>query len=155
MRQKLVEADLVECVLGLGPNLFYNSAMEACVVICASQKLANRKGKILFIDAHDHVRREKTMSYLLPQHQERIFAAFQSFENIDSFSYVGNKNELENNAFSLSIANYVQRTNSVEQNDEALSLALQWKQWERNAGEFWEKMESLTLKIDKLLEESS
>jgi type I restriction enzyme M protein len=29
-----VEADLVECVLGLGPNLFYNSPMEACVVFC-------------------------------------------------------------------------------------------------------------------------
>ena len=34
MRRKLIEADLIECVLGLGPNLFYNSPMEACVVIC-------------------------------------------------------------------------------------------------------------------------
>ena len=33
MRRKLVELDLLECVLGLGPNLFYNSPMEACVVI--------------------------------------------------------------------------------------------------------------------------
>ena len=32
MRRKLVESDLLECVLGLGPNLFYNSPMEACVV---------------------------------------------------------------------------------------------------------------------------
>ena len=31
---KLVEIDLLECVLGLGPNLFYNSPMEACVVVC-------------------------------------------------------------------------------------------------------------------------
>ena len=28
LRRKLIEADLVECVLGLGPGLFYNSAME-------------------------------------------------------------------------------------------------------------------------------
>ena len=34
MRRKLLEADTIECVLGLGPNLFYNSPMEACVVIC-------------------------------------------------------------------------------------------------------------------------
>ncbi|MCC7566181.1 MAG: SAM-dependent methyltransferase [Methanomicrobiaceae archaeon] len=32
MRRKLIEADLIECVLGLGPNLFYNSPMEACPV---------------------------------------------------------------------------------------------------------------------------
>ena len=40
MRRKLVEVDLVECVLGLGPNLFYNSPMEACVVVCRSRKPA-------------------------------------------------------------------------------------------------------------------
>ena len=38
MRRKLIEADVIECVLGLGPNLFYNSPMEACVVICRTAK---------------------------------------------------------------------------------------------------------------------
>ena len=51
MRRNLVESDLVECVLGLGPGLFYNSAMEACVVICRSQKEESKRGKILLIDA--------------------------------------------------------------------------------------------------------
>jgi type I restriction enzyme M protein len=41
MRRKLVEADWVECVLGLGPNLFYNSSMESCVVVCRSRKPAS------------------------------------------------------------------------------------------------------------------
>ena len=45
MRRKLVEADVIECVLGLGPNLFYNSPMEACVVICRTQKPAERAGQ--------------------------------------------------------------------------------------------------------------
>jgi type I restriction enzyme M protein len=46
LRRKLIEADLIECVLGLGPNLFYNSPMEACVVFCRSkkQKKARRQG---------------------------------------------------------------------------------------------------------------
>ncbi len=47
MRRKLVEADLVECVLGLGPNLFYNSPMEACVVVCRTKKPPKRRGKVL------------------------------------------------------------------------------------------------------------
>ena len=51
MRRKLIEADVVECVLGLGPNLFYNSPMEACVVICRAAKPKARKGRILFINA--------------------------------------------------------------------------------------------------------
>jgi len=38
MRRNLIEADVIECVLGLGPNLFYNSPMEACVIICRMNK---------------------------------------------------------------------------------------------------------------------
>jgi type I restriction enzyme M protein len=38
MRTKMVEQDWVEAVIGLGPNLFYNSPMEACVVVCNRRK---------------------------------------------------------------------------------------------------------------------
>ena len=47
MRQKIVADDVVEAVIGLGPNLFYNSPMEACIVICRSQKPPDRAGKVL------------------------------------------------------------------------------------------------------------
>ena len=44
MRRTLLESDLVECVLGLGPGLFYNSPMEACVVVCRRHKPRARRG---------------------------------------------------------------------------------------------------------------
>ena len=53
MRQKWVDHDVIECVLGLGPNLFYNSPMETCIVVCRMNKPPERKGKILFINAVD------------------------------------------------------------------------------------------------------
>mgnify|MGYP002682346669 CR=1 FL=1 len=49
MRAKMLELDWVEAVIGLGPNLFYNSPMESCVVVCNRRKPAARKGKVLFI----------------------------------------------------------------------------------------------------------
>ncbi len=88
MRRKLVESDLLECVLGLGPNLFYNSPMEACVVICRTQKPADRQGKILFIDAVHEVARERAQSFLKPEHQERILAAYQAFADEPGFATV-------------------------------------------------------------------
>ena len=51
MREKLVRGDYVECVIGLAPNLFYNSPMEACIVICRMNKTTDRRGKVLFINA--------------------------------------------------------------------------------------------------------
>ena len=80
MRQKLVNADLVDCVLGLGANLFYNSPMEACVVICRNNKPAKRRGQVIFIDAVNEVTRERSMSYLKPEHQGRVADAYHAFK---------------------------------------------------------------------------
>jgi type I restriction enzyme M protein len=40
MRRKMIEEDLVECVIGLGPNLFYNSPMEACLLITTNLRVS-------------------------------------------------------------------------------------------------------------------
>lgn len=60
---KMIEQDLVECVIGLGPNLFYNSPMEACLLITKTNKANNRKGKILFINAVHEVKQEKQLAF--------------------------------------------------------------------------------------------
>ena len=64
MRINLVESDLVECVIGIGKNLFYNSPMEACIVICRTNKDRSRRGKVLFINAKHEVTRKNAQSYL-------------------------------------------------------------------------------------------
>ncbi len=57
MRAQMVDQDWVEAVIGLGPNLFYNSPMESCILVCNRRKPAARKGKVLFIDALNEVTR--------------------------------------------------------------------------------------------------
>ncbi len=107
MRQKLVEADLLECVLGLGPNLFYNSPMEACIVICRTAKPTERRGKVLFINAVSEVTRERSMSYLKPEHQERIAKAYYAFIDIPGFAHSATLDEIRLNDWNLSIPLYV------------------------------------------------
>jgi type I restriction enzyme M protein len=88
MRRKLIEADLIECVLGLGPNLFYNSPMEACVVVCRTQKPKARRGKILFINAVNEVTRERAQSFLTDEHLQRIVRAYQDFHDEPGFTRI-------------------------------------------------------------------
>jgi type I restriction enzyme M protein len=107
MRQKLVDADLVDCVLGLGANLFYNSPMEACVVICHNNKSAKRRGKVIFIDAVNEVTRERSMSYLKPEHQARIADAYHDFKDVEGFAKVASLDEIYTNDGNLSIPLYV------------------------------------------------
>src|SRR3989454_992959 len=103
MRRKLVESAMLECVLGLGPNLFYNSPMEACIVICRTRKPADRQGKILFIDAVHEVARERAQSFLKPDHQQRILAAYQAFADDPGFAKIATIAEVLQEDGNLSI----------------------------------------------------
>ena len=122
MRRQLIEADLIEAVLGLGPNLFYNSAMEACVVICRSKKPKGRKGKILFIDAVNEVTRERAQSFLAPAHIDRIVTAYRNFRSEDGFTSVATLDEIAAKLNNLNMPLYVKRAVSAAEPD--LSSAL-------------------------------
>jgi restriction endonuclease S subunit len=108
MRQKLIEADLIECVLGLGPNLFYNSPMEACVVICRNNKPKDRKGKILFVNAINEVTRERAQSFLTNDHIERITATYRAFADETGFAKIATLADVRSRKHSLSIPLYVE-----------------------------------------------
>jgi type I restriction enzyme M protein len=112
MRRKMVEEDLVECVIGLGPNLFYNSPMEACLLITTTNKAPNRKGKVLIINALKEVKQEKSISYLEEKHIKRIFDAYHRFEDEEGFCKVVTNEEVCEKKGSLNIAQYVSNVNA-------------------------------------------
>lgn len=107
MRRKLVEHDVIETVLGLGPNLFYNSPMEACVVICRMKKSRKRKGKIQFINAVNDVTRERAQSFLTDAHIARIAAAYQSDDDAPEFSRFVPMEDIRAQQHNLSIPLYL------------------------------------------------
>ena len=107
MRRKLVQSDLVDCVIGLGPNLFFNAPMEACIVICRTNKELKKRGKVLFINAVKEVTRKNAQSYLEDAHIEHITAAYRAFENEENYAKVATIEEIESQDFSLNIPLYV------------------------------------------------
>ncbi|MEK6408335.1 MAG: class I SAM-dependent DNA methyltransferase [Acidobacteriota bacterium] len=121
MRRKVVEADLIECVLGLGPNLFYNSPMEACVVICRTNKLKARRGRILFINAVNEVTRERAQSFLTDDHLERIVAVYRKFETQPGFARVATLDEIRAKESTLSLPLYVAGSSAVNSVGEAVA----------------------------------
>lgn len=107
MREQLVRSDKVECVIGLGANLFYNSPMEACIMICRMTKRPERRGQVLFINAINEVERKNAQSYLEDRHIKRIADAYKNYCNEDNFAKVATIRDIEDNNFSLSIPLYV------------------------------------------------
>ncbi|WP_295435618.1 class I SAM-dependent DNA methyltransferase [uncultured Thiodictyon sp.] len=153
MRRKLIEADLVDCVLGLGPNLFFNSPMEACVVLCRTSKPPQRQGRILFIDALEAITRERAYSFLKPEHQRRIADAYQAFAEVPGFAAVATRAAVAVGDYSLSIPLYVKRGKPANgAAPDGRSLAAVWADWEAEGEGFWQQMDALVDTLDVLCE---
>lgn len=110
MRKKLVESDMIDCVIGLGPNLFFNAPMEACVVICRTKKEAKKCGKVLFINAVKEVTRKNAQSYLEEQHIAHIASAYENYADEEGYAKVATLQDISDNDFSLNISLYARGT---------------------------------------------
>ena len=132
MRTNLIKSDLLEAIIGLGPNLFYNSPMEAMIMVCNRNKSDGMKGKILFINAVNEVVRKNAESKLEPQHIEKISKAF--FEKIDEEHFckvVDNQTVLDNGS-NMTISLYAMP--KIER-EEVLSLSESLSKWNDVSGE--------------------
>ncbi len=155
MRCRLIEMDLLECVLGLGPNLFYNSPMEAFVLVCRSVKPAERQGKILFIDAVKEVAREQAQSFLKQEHQSKILDAYQSFADQPGFAAVITNEETLAQSGNLSIPRHVKKAPNPKSEGSTQSLSDAWLSFEDEGSEFWTKMDSLVELLDGVVAEEA
>lgn len=142
MRRKMIESDCVDCVIGLGANLFYNSPMEACLLICRTKKSAERKGKILFINAVDEVKKDKTISTLEDHHIDKIFKAYKEYKNIEGFAKVVSNEDILKNGATLNISQYVSRL-EVKDNPPKQSFKALYAEWEQNRNELHNALEQL------------
>ena len=106
MRTNLIKSDLLEAIIGLGPNLFYNSPMEAMIMVCNRNKSDGMKGKILFVNAVNEVVRKNAESKLEPQHIEKISKAFFEKKDVEHFCKVVDNQTVLDNGSNMTISLY-------------------------------------------------
>ena len=109
IRKLLLEQDMLEAVIGLGPNVFYGTQLAACVMVFKQNKSADKKGKVLFIDASDQVRVGRAQNFLEPKHVQQIYDWYQGYKDVENHVKVASKADLEENDFNLNIPLYVEK----------------------------------------------
>jgi type I restriction system adenine methylase HsdM len=119
VRTAMVESDLLEAVVGVAPGLFYNSAMEAVVLVLRADKPESRRGRVLFINAKDQFYREGKLSFLNPMHQNRMLDAYRAFESVDGFAEVATLPEIAASGYSLAVPLHVAGVASTRSEDDA------------------------------------
>ena len=122
IRKELLEQDMLEVVVGLGPNIFYGTQLAACVLVFKKKKEATKKDKVLFIDASDQVRVGRAQNFLEPNNVNQIFDWFTSYQDVENYVKVASKADLEENDFNLNIPLYVEKI--IEDNLPSVEEAL-------------------------------
>lgn len=127
LREHLVKKDLIECIIGLGPNLFYNSPMEACIIICNTHKSPDRAEKIMFINAVNEVIRKNAESYLTDEHIKKIANAFFDYTESEGFCTIVQNTDILKENSTLNISYYVSAGTSSLLNISLEDALLEWE----------------------------
>ena len=127
IRKKMIEADLLEAVIGIGPNLFFNATMEACIYICRSNKPVDRRNKIMFINAVKEVTRRNGESFLEEQHIQKIVDAYNGYVDVENFCSVVDKEAVAAYEYDLSVQKFA--FIPTEQNQMLISTDVAYSAW--------------------------
>jgi type I restriction enzyme M protein len=113
-RQGYLEDDLLEAVVSLPGNLFYNTSSPGCVLIFNKAKPSDRQGKVLFIDASSEYEEGKAQNFLRTKHMDKIEKAFNGFIDVEKFASVVDLEKIKKNDYSLNVPIYVNTTEDEE-----------------------------------------
>ena len=120
IRKKIIEHDLVECVISLPEKLFYNTSAPGAILVFNMAKSEKSKNRILFINAsnlfgkHKEIRR---LNQLYPEHIDKVISALESFETIEGLAAVRSKEEILKQDGNLNVTLYVSQINDEEKID--------------------------------------
>ena len=104
IRQRLIEENLLEAVVGLPTNLFFGTGIPAAILLFNKAKDHN---DVLFIDASKEYQEGKKQNKLRTEDIDHIAITYQKFETVDKYAYRASLEEIEENDFNLNIPRYV------------------------------------------------
>lgn len=111
IRQRLLERDLLEAVVGLPPNLFYSTSIPACLLIFRDQKPAERKDNVLFVDGSARFDKGKNQSVMSEGDVKTLVEAYRTGKDPDGDGGAEVRlvpfEEIESNGFDLNIGRYI------------------------------------------------
>lgn len=114
IRQKLIEENLLDVVIGLPEKLFYGTGIPAAVLVFRKHKTDD---KVLFIDASRDYQDGKNQNLLREADLQRILDTVDARESVDKFAYLANPAEIVENDYNLNIPRYVDTFEEEEEID--------------------------------------
>jgi len=107
IRKAVVEADLIEGVVALPPNLFYNTGAPGCLIIINKNKSEDLENKVFFIHAEKEYEEGKAQNFLKYEHIDKIVKVYRKKEEVEKFSAIIDLEEIKENDYNLNVSRYI------------------------------------------------
>ncbi|WP_267531067.1 type I restriction-modification system subunit M [Acinetobacter oleivorans] len=104
IREKLINENLLDAVIGLPEKLFYGTGIPAAILIFKKQKSDD---SVLFIDASREFKSGKNQNNLTEENIAKIIATYRARESVDKYAYLATLQEVKDNDYNLNIPRYV------------------------------------------------
>ncbi|WP_192455558.1 type I restriction-modification system subunit M [Acinetobacter oleivorans] len=104
IREKLINENLLDAVIGLPEKLFYGTGIPAAILIFKKHKSDD---SVLFIDASREFKSGKNQNNLTEDNIAKIIETYRARENVDKYAYLATLQEVKDNDYNLNIPRYV------------------------------------------------
>ncbi|MBI5193819.1 MAG: SAM-dependent DNA methyltransferase [Nitrospirae bacterium] len=114
VRKWFVENDIMEGVLYLPENLFYNTSAPGIILFLNKLKPADRKNKLFLVNASKEFAKGDPKNYITEEGIGKIASAFLKWEEIEKFSRIVTKEEIVRNDYNISPSRYIHVSEAEE-----------------------------------------
>ena len=104
IREKLINENLLDAVIGLPEKLFYGTGIPAAILIFKKHKSDD---SVLFIDASREFKSGKNQNNLTEENIAKIIETYRARESVDKYAYLATLQEVKDNDYNLNIPRYV------------------------------------------------
>ena len=110
IRKWFVDRDLIDGVILLPDNLFYNASAAGIIVVLSKRKPAGRKNKIVLLNASRHVQKGRPKNFIPDEDIRPLAAAFLKGEPVEGEVAVITREQAEQADYNLSPSRWVGQT---------------------------------------------
>ena len=114
IRKKFVEEDIIEGVVLLPENLFYNTSAPGIILLLNRNKPAERKNQILLINLSQHFEKGKPKNMLTDEGIDVATEVYQTWESREKLSNVITLEDAQKTDYNLSPSQFVDVGDKVE-----------------------------------------
>jgi type I restriction enzyme M protein len=138
IRQKLIEDNALDAVIGLPANLFPTTSIPVAILVFDRSRekggVNENRRDVMFIDASREYQSGKNRNNLLEEHINKIVATYKTRKDEDKYAHVAQFDEIKENEFNLNIPRYV----DTFEEEETIDVAAVQKEIEQLEGELVE-----------------